>query len=106
MRVRFSRNTQMDLGPDYFHHNARSTGFSTMARLERALPGRAPEPSVGTRVIFGIWAYVHTLTEQPPKSTRASQVCRTGGATTSHRLVACDSPSYSPRLPSRLVLDP
>jgi len=31
----------MDLGPDYFIP-MRSTGFSTMARLERALPGRAP----------------------------------------------------------------
>jgi 7,8-dihydropterin-6-yl-methyl-4-(beta-D-ribofuranosyl)aminobenzene 5'-phosphate synthase len=56
----------MDLGPDYFIP-MRSTGFSTMARLERALPGRAPEPSVGTREIFGIWAYMHTLTGQPAK---------------------------------------
>lgn len=43
----------VELAPDYFIP-MHCTGFSTMARLERALPGRVIEPSVGTRVIFGI----------------------------------------------------
>ena len=42
----------VDLAPDYFVP-MHCTGFSTMARLEQALPGRVIEPSVGTRVIFG-----------------------------------------------------
>ena len=43
----------VDLAPDYFVP-MHCTGFSTMARLEQALPGRVIEPSVGTRVIFGV----------------------------------------------------
>ena len=43
----------VELTPDYFIP-MHCTGFSIMARLERALPGRVIEPSVGTRVIFGI----------------------------------------------------
>ena len=43
----------VDLAPDYFIP-MHCTGFSTMARLEQALPGRVVEPSVGTRVVFGM----------------------------------------------------
>jgi hypothetical protein len=54
------------VGETAYTWTIRASGFST-ARLERALPSQAPEPSVGTRVIFGIWAYMHTLTGQSAK---------------------------------------
>lgn len=43
----------VELNPDLFIP-MHCTGFSTMSRLEQALPGRTIEPSVGTRVIFGV----------------------------------------------------
>jgi 7,8-dihydropterin-6-yl-methyl-4-(beta-D-ribofuranosyl)aminobenzene 5'-phosphate synthase len=41
-----------ELAPEFFVP-MHCTGFSTMARLEHALPGRLVEPSAGTRVTFG-----------------------------------------------------
>lgn len=45
-------NALVELEPDFLIP-MHCTGFSTMARLEQAMPGRVIEPSVGTRVIFG-----------------------------------------------------